>query len=303
MTGLSAEIFEKYQVRKSKKQKTAFIELIQSRIPEAKVEKKGSVRNIVIGEPDSARVIFTAHYDTCARMLLPNFISPNNIFVYLVYQLFLVFLFFVISLAVSFVTAMINIDLALPAAYLTYLLLLYLLIAGPANKHTANDNTSGVITLCEIYEAMDPAQREKCAFVFFDLEEPGLIGSSAFWRKHKKAVKDTLLINFDCVSDGDNIMLVSKKKAWGEYGEVLERSFLPRGEKQVLFEKTSSAFYPSDQSHFPKGIGVAALKKSRFPGYYINRIHTSRDTVFDEKNIEVLRSGALSLISRLPDKE
>ncbi len=300
MTGLSAEIFEKYQVRKSKKQKTAFIELIQSRIPEAKVEKKGSVRNIVIGEPDSARVIFTAHYDTCAFMPLPNFITPKNIFIYIIYQLFLTAIIFALAVGIGVGAGLlISPDIAPAVSVLILWLLLYLMMAGPANPRTANDNTSGVITLCEIYEAMSAEQREKCAFVFFDLEEQGLVGSSAFWRKHKKAVKDTLLINFDCVSDGDHILLVNSKKALAKYGAFLENSFLPQGDKKLLFEKSSAAFYPSDQSRFPCGVGVAALKKAKFIGYYMNRIHTPRDTVFDEKNIRLLCAGALSLSNRI----
>ena len=42
--------------------------------------------------------------------------------------------------------------------------------------------------------------------------------------------------------------------------------------------------------NFKKSIAVAALKKTKTPlvGYYMNRIHTPKDTVFDEQNIEVL---------------
>jgi hypothetical protein len=40
-------------------------------------------RNIVIGNPDTAKVLYTAHYDTCARLPFPNFITPKNIFIYL----------------------------------------------------------------------------------------------------------------------------------------------------------------------------------------------------------------------------
>ena len=304
MTSLSSEIFENFQVRKTKKQKSSFIELIQSRIPEAKVEKKGRARNIVIGEPDSAKVIFTAHYDTCAVMPLPNFITPKNIFIYIIYQLFLTAIIFTVAIGCGVAAGLlVSPELGSLIAFVLIYLLFYLILAGPANPHTANDNTSGVITLCEIYEAMSEQQRKNCAFVFFDLEELGLVGSSAFWRAHKKEVKDTLLINFDCVSDGDNILLVSSKKTLAKYGEALESSFPPRGDKKTLFEKSSSAFYPSDQSRFPCGVGVAALRKAKFIGYYMNRIHTPRDTVFDEKNIEFLRSGAINLSNRLSNKE
>ena len=79
------------------------------------------------------------------------------------------------------------------------------LLDGPASRHTANDNTSGVITLLETALAMPEADREEVCFVFFDNEEKGLFGSAAFTKAHKKAKKETLNINFDCVSDGDFI--------------------------------------------------------------------------------------------------
>ena len=39
MTSLSEEILKKYQVRKTKAQKTRFIEFMQSKLPELKVEE------------------------------------------------------------------------------------------------------------------------------------------------------------------------------------------------------------------------------------------------------------------------
>ena len=92
MTQTTKEILEKYQVRKSKKQKTAFInyteQVAKSYGYDVKVEKGDfGARNIVIGNPDTAKVLYTAHYDTCARLPFPNFITPKNFAIYLLYQL------------------------------------------------------------------------------------------------------------------------------------------------------------------------------------------------------------------------
>ncbi len=301
MTSLSSELLANWQVRKSKKQKTAFIELIQSHIPEASIEQKGSTRNIIIGDVDSAKVVYTAHYDTCAVMPLPNFITPKNIFIYIVYQLILTALLLLPGLLAAWLVDSLTDNFLL--VYWVALILIWatimLMMAGPANRHTANDNTSGVITLIETYFAMDETQRAKCAFVFFDKEEVGLVGSSLFLKMHKEAMKEKLLVNFDCVSDGDNILFVLRKKAHAAFAENIENAFLPRGEKQIMLEKSSRCFYPSDQQHFPCGVGVAALKKAPVLGYYMDRIHTPRDTVFDESNIELLRDGAVRLAERL----
>ena len=44
-------------------------------------------KNIVIGTPERAKVVYTAHYDTAAVSLIPNIITPKNIFLYILYQL------------------------------------------------------------------------------------------------------------------------------------------------------------------------------------------------------------------------
>ena len=69
------------------------------------------------------------------------------------------------------------------------------IIDGPANKHTANDNTSGVITLLEASLSMPDEDRKQVCFVFFDNEEKGMFGSAAFTKAHRKAKKETLNIS------------------------------------------------------------------------------------------------------------
>ena len=78
MTELSREIFNRFQVRKTKKQKLAFIALLQKHIPSLQVQEAGLAksRNLIVGDPQTAKVILGAHYDTCARLPFPNFITP-----------------------------------------------------------------------------------------------------------------------------------------------------------------------------------------------------------------------------------
>ena len=86
MTEITQKILADWQVRKTKKQKTAFIEFLRGYYPELQVEKSGLLRsrNLVIGDVASAKVVYTAHYDTCAFMPVPNFITPKNIIYYLI---------------------------------------------------------------------------------------------------------------------------------------------------------------------------------------------------------------------------
>ena len=165
MTETTKTVFEQYEVRKTKKQKTAFIEYVTEMAArygyDCKVEKGAfGVRNIVIGDPDQAKVLYTAHYDTCARLPFPNFITPKIFLIYMLYQLLIVALFFaaafvlgaifglLIALTPDEYTALRVILSILPE--LCYFALLFLMLAGPANKHTANDNTSGVTAVLDL---------------------------------------------------------------------------------------------------------------------------------------------------------
>ena len=304
MTELSREILRDWQIRKTKAQKTRFIEFLQSRLPELRVEQGGKplCRNLVLGDPENADVVFTAHYDTCARLPFPNFITPKNFLLYLLYQLLIILPFFAIGGLLGF--ALIRLGVYAPGAMmlgwlLAMALLFYVFFFGPPNKHTANDNTSGVVTLCELYDALSEEEKARCALVFFDHEESGLFGSAFFASKHKKAMKDKLLVNFDCVSDGDHILVVQSGKAKKRWGELFAETFTDTADKQVCLAGPLGAFYPSDQMNFRCGVGVAAMNKAPLIGLYMARIHTARDTVCDERNFAFLVESARRLLARL----
>lgn len=300
------EILDIYQIRKTKKQKSAFIEYVKTRSAQngypCRIEKGSfGARNIVVGDPDSAKVVYTAHYDTCPMLPVPNFITPKSFAIYFIYQLLLTLGIFAVMFAVGFAVGfcgavscrLIGLDEA-AADKVIYLLtyavtigILILFFAGPANKHTANDNTSGVVTLLEIMERMPEEKRENAAFIFFDLEESGLLGSSSYASKHKEQRKNKLLLNFDCVSDGNNIIFALRKGAKSD-APLLERYFESNEDFNVEI-LSKGVFYPSDQMQFNRGVGVAALKYSKtLRTLYMDRIHTSRDVILDEKNIEYL---------------
>ncbi len=307
MDGIINEIFSKYQIRKTKKQKTAFIDFAIQKITEegySVVVENGSlgVRNIVVGNPDTAKVVYTAHYDTCPRLPFPNFLTPKSIGVYLLYNLAIVLGFLAIAIAVGvFIGAMavafdFSSDVGATLVRIVYFALLIATMLGPANKHTANDNTSGVTVLFGIIKALPKEYRDSVAFVFFDCEEMGLLGSSSFAKKHKSVKNGTLLINFDCVSDGKDVMVLAQKAA-EQYRDTLAAAYVSNDGIEV--EVTNKAFYPSDQSKFKKGVGVAVFKRTKGGMLYINKIHTNKDTVFQRENIDFLVSCSVKLAELL----
>ena len=286
MTPQSHRIMEDFQIRKSRKQKEAFRNWLCEELEKAgytpRTEKSFAAQNVVVGDPENAKVIFSAHYDTCAVLPIPNFITPRNIIFYVCYQLLLIIpLFLVLSVVEGILLAVAE---ALQSLALLVLMpitsialcafFVWWIIDGPANRHTANDNTSGVITLLETALSLRSEDRKQVCFVFFDNEEKGMFG----------------------VSDGDSIQFFPGNRLRKDEKtlERIETAFQGNMEKQTEVVR-GFGFYPSDNASFKKGVGVCALKHKKIIGYYMDRIHTNRDTVLEEENIELLRQGALAL--------
>lgn len=297
MTELSEKILASWQVRKTREQKTAFIEFMKGELPSISVEEGGlgKNRNLIIGDPKTAKVIVGAHYDTCAALPFPNFITPKNFLVYVLYNLLL--LLPMIALIVVFFNTL---NLLFYFAALAYAFgLSALMMLGKPNKRTANDNTSGVIALCELWASLSDDEKAKTALVFFDNEENGLLGSRFYRSKHKSEIKNQLMINLDCISDGDYIMVIKSATAQKQYGGSIDGSFVSDGGKTVVPALSSNTLYPSDQSNFPHHVAIAALKKNKLVGYYLDKIHTKHDQNFDRANIILICDGIKRLISKI----
>ena len=308
MTEGARAILEQFEVRKSARQKEAFRAYLCSLLrengytPEVTREKGiGKSRNIVIGDPETAKLIFSAHYDTCAVLPIPNFITPRNLLWYGLYQLVLAVIMLAPCFAAEIALLMLWPDAPFGAAIgVTYLMLLFCLwwiFDGKANKHTANDNTSGTVTLTEILLALPEELRSDVCCIYFDNEEKGLLGSKALAKRCTAAQKNTLVINFDCVSDGDSLHFFPAKALKKDEAvlALLEKCFTAGGEKTSEVVR-SFGVYPSDQARFARGVGVCALKRSKIFGWYMDRIHTGRDRLFDERNIDLLCAGAVRFV-------
>lgn len=307
MFHIKEKMLGEFEIRKTKKQKSAFRAWLRGTLEDAgfcvTTEKGNFSTNMIAGDPDTAKILLTAHYDTCPVLPFPNFITPRNIFFYLIYQVLICLPIFLIAIGGEVALLMLWEDCPLWAAMATVYILMgfmvWWIMDGPANKHTANDNTSGVLTLLEIAYALPADQKHKVAFVFFDNEEKGLFGSSSFAGRHKAVKKNTLVLNFDCVSDGDHIHFFPSGKAMKDTDamDAIRNAFPSVGYKTFTLMR---GFYPSDQKCFAKGVGVCALKHHRILGYYMDRIHTGKDTVLDERNISLLCDGTVRLVKSLP---
>lgn len=299
------DVVKNYPVRKSKKQKQAFradvTQWLQN-LGYPVCEEEGSFHscNLVIGDPQRARYLVTAHYDTCARLPFPSLITPCNFWTFLLYQVFICLMLMLPAMAVGGLVGYLlhSFDIG----YFLFVVLLWaaivLMLIGPANSSNVNDNTSGVVTLLEIARSIPELHRKDVCFVLFDLEEAGLIGSASYKKKHKREIPNQLVLNLDCVGEGDDIYFfpTAKLKKSKERLAPLQKLAGGYGKKSIAVRTKGFSIYPSDQSNFPYGVGICALKRGR-AGLYLSRIHTPRDTVLDETNVNILRAALTTLIS------
>lgn len=293
-----------HPVRKSRQQKEAFRQDVTLWLQNLGYEvhtEKGSFgsRNLVIGSPQSSKFLVTAHYDTCARLPFPNLITPCNFWLFLLYQIFVCAVLLLPAAAIGAVAGWLLHSSGM-GYYLFSILLwaeLLLMLIGPANPSNANDNTSGVVTLLTLAGSLPPENRKDVCFVLFDLEEAGLIGSSSYQSKHKKETARQLVLNLDCVGEGDDLCFFPTTKVKKDKGQLAQLQQLEGtyGAKALTVQAAGFACYPSDQMNFPRGVGICALRRSK-AGLYLSRIHTPRDTLLDETNVNTLCAVLKKLI-------
>ena len=296
------DVLHQFPVRKTGKQKAAFRVALQSYAQSMGYsyrEEKGRFgsRNLILGNPESASYLITAHYDTCAALPFPNLITPCNLFLFCFWQVALSAAIILLAVMAGTAVGMLTQDHSLGfwIGYLCFWMILVMIYVGPANRNNANDNTSGVVTVLEIARTLPENQRKKVCFVLFDLEEAGLIGSSCYRKKHTQEISRQLVLNFDCVGDGDCLMMfpTGRLKKDKNRMAVLETMVGKFGKKTLGIRKRGFSVYPSDQMCFPYGVGICALRKGRF-GLYLSRIHTRRDTVLENANVNILRAAITS---------
>lgn len=296
---LMDEMIKEFPVRKNREQKAAFRAWASSRAEAAGYaahEETGGLAkstNLVIGNPEKAKAIFTAHYDTPARMPLPNAITPCNVGRYLLMQLPLALVMLVPYFLTLGLVEWLTDSFAL--AYLLGLVviigILWLLMAGPANPHNVNDNTSGVAAVLTLMERIPREKQDEVAFILFDHEELGLLGSAAYASAHKDVRKNGLILNLDCVGVGEGILFFTPRKVreCPEYQALMDAMNAEK-DREIVFNRMERTIYPSDQAQFKRGLAICACQKKR--GVWLcTDLHTPRDTHYDEATMQTLISG------------
>lgn len=295
------DVLSDHPIRRTKQQKQAFRASVQSWLEEqgytvTEEPGRGRGRNVVFGDPETARFLICAHYDTPAASWEPQLQMPCSPFLNALCQILNAVVALIPAAAGGVAAYFLSHDPRIAYLVLAVLALLrpVMMLFGPANRHNANANTSGVVALLETAASMPPILRRRVCFVLLDGGEPAMSGSSAHRKHHFFASKYQTVIDLNCVGDGDTMMFFPGKALRGDPNLLhLERRC---GAKSVSVWKKRRNAWVSDYVNFPRSVGVAALRKGKL-GYRLGRTRTRRDTVLDHTNINILRACLISYIS------
>jgi len=288
-------IFKEHETRMWRKEKTAFLaqcvvgfRAMGYREDEITLREDTLIpgvhsRNLLVGSPE-AELLITAHYDTPGRTGWGLVLSPvigDTLSHVAVFSLL-----FGISAAQKAAKNR-KLDLAMQLVNTAILAGMFV-----KNPHNRNDNTSGVLGVMRLAElvAEQPELRKKCAFVLFDHEEVGLLGSYAFakWRKKNCPGKtENLVINLDCIGAGDVLTVMTKKRKH-ELGQAVAEHF---GATKIKGGN-------SDHRAFKNGISLLYQKRSLLGPLYIPHLHSKRDRVCDLEQIERLCENVRGYVER-----
>lgn len=291
------ELFNKLNVRMHRKQKKEFRQYINQKATEmnydCKIEKSSVAKNIVVGDINKAKYVFTAHYDTPPK--LPKFFVKHMMLYSIVFSLMLIGLIYAVPVigfeltkSIILLNKLIKYTSLTAGATLIYSIMHIMGFAGNANKTNFNDNTSGCYTLLKLmekYQNLPKNERDQIAFVFFDNEEKFLLGSYTHKFKNKHNYKNKTYINLDCVGLGKQMNLYY----FGKKPEIVNQLEQQINENNLFIPYPKKSNMMSMSDHYPlrKANHVCMLSvdpennKSIF-----SQIHSSNDNKIDFTNID-----------------
>ena len=97
------DINQNYPIRKTNEEKQNFRDYVKESLNkkgiDANIEltKDGKNNNVVVGDPTTAKAVFTAHYDTPARSIFPNIMIPKNRLIFYLYQMFVLWVLILLN--------------------------------------------------------------------------------------------------------------------------------------------------------------------------------------------------------------
>ena len=294
MKQFHAAIMEQFPVRRKKEERKAFRDWCLQQAQEAgwsaRIEETDRTRqqNVVIGDPDHAQVLFTAHLDTESNLPFANPVFPRNFPLTVCWHLLVLIVLLAISgLITDLCSLVIHQNQVLWWILIgTYLAQLIYLGEGPSNRNNAN-GSSGLAAALELMAALPEEDRDKCAFILFDGFGNGRRGSKGYAKIHLELAYMRMFVNLDSVGVGDRMLLISTSMARRCTGyRLMERVLADTEGKQVFFADSKLSMCSSDAKSFKCGIDLIACTQKSGIGNVVSHLRTKKDTVCDSANLE-----------------
>lgn len=305
-------LVEEHGARMTRNHKSQFREFVvkiaEDMGYDATVENCFLAKNVVVGNPKTAEIVLTAHYDTPPNMPM-SFVKKQLVGMGIGVPCVVGTGLYATDYALKncdpetvsrILDVVSHFDLIPMAATVACAGIgLYSLgLAGGENKSNYDDNSSGVLTvisLMEYYKNLPPEEKQKIAFVFFDNEEKGLVGSLCHRAKHArfKCVKNQNYINFDCVGVGKRVNLIYTGKEQKEVVKKLASVFESQKDSEFSLKLQKSTINTmSDHLSFSGAKGNVTILCDDENDKITNHIHSKKDALLRLENI-----GAISRLS------
>ena len=310
----SKEFLDEFAVRKSRKQKTTFIQRLCSEAANIGYvnnidQTKSGARNVIVGNFNDSSVVFVTHYDTPSRSCFPHVVCPKMPWISAVLKILSVLAVFLPTFGIlvglkallSAVGLAENLSLlfAVVASVISYVVLLLLFVGGVAKKNNANVS-SGVLALLEIMRQMPKELRSEVSFVFFDEHENGGMGASDFEKENRNVLVKKLVVGIDSVGLGKDFVVTVSPNA-EPYLKNVEDAFGPYNQIRTTVLHGGKHFY-SDHSKFKNSIGVSSFKKTDGGLLYRSESYSESDTECNEENINYLAISAVNIAKTVKNR-
>ena len=310
------DVLANYPIRKSSKQKNAFISAVVAfaesahysvQVETGPADRKETIlpnspfasKNIVLGDPQKAKFLITAHYDTGNVSPMSALILPYNILLQMLYVFILLMIVFTLSvgfgLAVSFLLGAAS--LAIPICLFSLAFAFLLCFAVPLRRPSDNYGSSGVVALLEIAASVPTNLRSRVCFVLLDKSSGGFIGAECYRKRHKHS-DNQIVIQLDCLGEGDELILFTTKHFRQDQEQILSLSKIcgQWGKKSIILPQKCFTVYPSDYGCFPNGVCIAAFHRNKIVGPYVCHFHEKTNRELDETNLNIVRAALITLI-------
>ncbi len=311
------EIDVQFPIRKTTAQKRAFEKWVMAKMREMGyrpyvdgMNRKRQSCATATSSPANLKMPNCSSVPTMIRRrpsACPDLRIPRNFPVYILSQGAVLLGMLLISLLIGTVVGLATKsgDWLILTFFFAYLALMLMMMFGAANKHNVNDNTSGIAALLETMQRLSPEAREKTAFILFDHQETGSRGAKSYGAQHVEVQTMKLLVDLNCVGDGDTFVISAPKMAqdkpqYAAVRESLEENAMASGVSTQFFGR-AGVQGAGDYRRFVCGVGVSAYHHSAGVGLITGRIHTSRDTVCRQENLDYLAKSLADAAQKMND--